>query len=77
MKDAKDERYLEFDMIIPLNDLLAFQAFDDYPKSFGDIILKYYNTPHSMVYCQVDPARAADIQYVCYDEMKMKIIKLF
>ncbi|KAI5502156.1 hypothetical protein TVAGG3_0882530 [Trichomonas vaginalis G3] len=40
LKDAKDERYLEFDLIIPLNDLLAFQAFDDYPKSFGDIILK-------------------------------------
>ncbi|KAI5541622.1 hypothetical protein TVAGG3_0055640 [Trichomonas vaginalis G3] len=65
-------RTIEFDMIIPLNDLLAFQAFDDYPKSFGDIILKYYNTPHSLVYCQVDPARVSDILNVCYEELHDK-----
>lgn len=63
------EHEIGFEMIIPINDLLGLQAFDDYPKSFGEIILKYYNTFNSLVCVQVDPNRVADIQHFCYETL--------
>ncbi|KAI5532697.1 hypothetical protein TVAGG3_0372470 [Trichomonas vaginalis G3] len=68
-KNANKEVDITFDMIIPVNDLLAFQAFDDYPKSFGDIILKYYVFRDTLVFCQVDPLRVADLQNYVYEKI--------
>ncbi|KAI5497876.1 hypothetical protein TVAGG3_0820820, partial [Trichomonas vaginalis G3] len=68
-KKANEEVDVTFDMIIPVNDLLAFQAFDDYPKSFGEIILKYYVFRDTLVFCQVDPLRVADLQNYVYEKI--------
>lgn len=68
-KTSNSSTDIEFDLIIPVNDLLAFQAFDDYPKTFGEIILKYYVDKDSLVFCQVDPLRVADLQNYVYEKI--------
>ena len=52
---AGDKADFEFETTIPINDLLAFQAFDEWPGNLGDIVLKWYFTDESMVYGFSDP----------------------
>ena len=49
-----------FDTVIPINDLLAFQAFEEFPGCLGDIVLKLYFTSQSMVYGFCDPELAME-----------------
>ena len=46
-----------FETIIPITDLLAFQAFDEWPGNLGDIVLKLYFSRQSMVYAFCDPQK--------------------
>ena len=41
--------------VIPLNDILPLQSFQEWPKCFGDITLKFYLNKDSMVWAQVEP----------------------
>ena len=43
------------DIILPINDILAFQAFEDFPTGLGDIVLKFFVNKDSMVYAFCDP----------------------
>ena len=49
-----------FETVIPITDLLAFQAFEEFPGSLGDIVLKFYFSKQSMVYGCVDPIAAKE-----------------
>ncbi|KAA6361726.1 MAG: hypothetical protein EZS28_042747, partial [Streblomastix strix] len=45
-----------FTVSIPLDDLLIFSAFSEYPNSlFGDLKIKFKINPSAFVFCQVDP----------------------
>ncbi|KAA6398616.1 MAG: hypothetical protein EZS28_005861 [Streblomastix strix] len=45
-----------FTVQIPLDDLLIFSAFSEYPNSlFGDLGIKFKINPSAFVFCQVDP----------------------
>ncbi|KAA6359585.1 MAG: hypothetical protein EZS28_044888 [Streblomastix strix] len=47
---------IRFRVSIPLDDLLIFSAFTDYPKGlFGDLKIKFKINPHTFVFCQVNP----------------------
>ena len=41
--------------VVPINCILPFQSFQEWPKCFGDITLKFYLNKDSMVFAQVDP----------------------
>ena len=49
------DKVFEFETVIPITDLLAFQAFEEFPGCLGDIVLKWYFTSESMVYAFCDP----------------------
>ncbi|KAA6356141.1 MAG: hypothetical protein EZS28_048332, partial [Streblomastix strix] len=47
---------VSFTVSIPLDDLLIFSAFTEYPNSlFGDLKMKLKINPSAFVFCQVDP----------------------
>ncbi|KAA6393067.1 MAG: hypothetical protein EZS28_011407 [Streblomastix strix] len=47
---------IRFRVSIPLDDLLIFSAFTDYPNGlFGDLQIKFKINPHAFVFCQVNP----------------------
>ncbi|KAA6389275.1 MAG: hypothetical protein EZS28_015198, partial [Streblomastix strix] len=47
---------IRFRVSIPLDDLLIFSAFTDYPNGlFGDLKIKFKINPHAFVFCQVNP----------------------
>ncbi|KAA6382374.1 MAG: hypothetical protein EZS28_022100 [Streblomastix strix] len=47
---------IRFRVSIPLDDLLIFSAFNDYPNGlFGDLKIKFKINPHAFVFCQVNP----------------------
>ena len=41
--------------VVPINNILPLQSFQEWPKCFGDITLKFYLNKDSMVWAQVDP----------------------
>ncbi|KAA6387364.1 MAG: hypothetical protein EZS28_017105, partial [Streblomastix strix] len=76
---------VSFTVSIPLDDLLIFSAFSEYPNSlFGDLKIKFKINPNAFVFCQVDPAISlAKFYTICKDELlssgqdKLKDIDLF
>ncbi|KAA6393049.1 MAG: hypothetical protein EZS28_011424 [Streblomastix strix] len=47
---------IRFEVSIPLDDLMIFSAFTDYPNGlFGDLKIKFKINPHAFVFCQVNP----------------------
>lgn len=52
---------VEFNVVIPINDLLALQCLEDWPRHFGDIVLKYYINKNALVWCQIDPTKVAQL----------------
>lgn len=47
---------VDFDITLPIDHILAFQAFDLWPNKIGGSIeLKFYVKPKGLVYCMVDP----------------------
>ena len=54
---------VEFEMNLPFEDMLAFQAFDLYPNRIvGDIEIRFYVKPVGLVYCQVDPRKIKEVK---------------
>ena len=54
---------VEFEMNLPFEDILAFQAFDLYPNRIvGDIEIRFYVKPVGLVYCQVDPRTIKEVK---------------
>ena len=54
---------VEFEMNLPFEDILAFQAFDLYPnRVVGDIEIRFYVKPVGLVYCQVDPRTIKEVK---------------
>ena len=54
---------VEFEMNLPFEDILAFQAFELYPNIvFGDIEIRFYVKPVGLVYCQVDPRTIKEVK---------------
>ena len=54
---------VEFEMNLPFEDMLAFQAFDLYPNRIvGDIEIRFYVKPVGLVYCQVDPRTIKEVK---------------
>ena len=54
---------VEFEMNLPFEDILAFQAFDLYPnRVVGDIEIRFYVKPVGLVYCQVDPRKIKEVK---------------
>ncbi|KAA6382361.1 MAG: hypothetical protein EZS28_022113 [Streblomastix strix] len=74
-----------FTVSIPLDDLLIFSAFSEYPNSlFGDLKIKFKINPSAFVFCQVDPVISMARYYtINKDELlssgqdKLKDIDLF
>ncbi|KAA6355328.1 MAG: hypothetical protein EZS28_049146 [Streblomastix strix] len=74
-----------FTVSIPLDDLLIFSAFSEYPSSlFGDLKIKFKINPSAFVFCQVDPVFSKAKYYtINKDELlssgqdKLKDIDLF
>jgi hypothetical protein len=50
---------IPFDAVIPVNDFLALQIFDDWPQRFGSLILKLKMSKKSQVVAQVCPHEVA------------------
>ncbi|KAA6375591.1 MAG: hypothetical protein EZS28_028883 [Streblomastix strix] len=47
---------VNFSVSIPLDDILIFSAFFEYPNSlFGDLKIKFKINPNAFVFCQIDP----------------------
>ena len=60
---------VEFEMNLPFEDILAFQAFDLYPnRVVGDIEIRFYVKPVGLVYCQVDPRKIKEVKEFMEDE---------
>ena len=54
---------VEFEMNLPFEDILAFQAFDLNPnRVVGDIEIRFYVKPVGLVYCQVDPRTIKEVK---------------
>ncbi|KAA6372847.1 MAG: hypothetical protein EZS28_031625, partial [Streblomastix strix] len=76
---------INFTVSIPLDDLLIFSAFSEYPNLlFGDLKIKFKINPNAFVFCQVDPIISlAKFYTICKDELmssgqvKLKDIDLF
>ncbi|KAA6402025.1 MAG: hypothetical protein EZS28_002455 [Streblomastix strix] len=74
-----------FTISIPLDDLLIFFAFSEYPNSlFGDLKIQFKINPNAFVFCQVDPVLSMAKYYIINkDELlssgqdKLKDIDLF
>jgi hypothetical protein len=49
----------EFTAIIPLQDLLAIQCFEDWPSFLGDITAKFFITEKSLGCASVDPLKVS------------------
>ncbi|KAA6391404.1 MAG: hypothetical protein EZS28_013065 [Streblomastix strix] len=48
--------HIRFRLSIPLNDILVFSGFTDYPNSFfGDLKIKFKINPNAFVFAQVNP----------------------
>ncbi|KAA6354832.1 MAG: hypothetical protein EZS28_049641, partial [Streblomastix strix] len=48
--------YIRFRLSIPLDDILIFSGFTDYPNSlFGDLKIKFKINPNAFVFAQVNP----------------------
>ncbi|KAA6345345.1 MAG: hypothetical protein EZS28_052169, partial [Streblomastix strix] len=62
---------VSFTVSIPLDDLLIFSAFSEYPNSiFGDLKIKFKINPNAFVFCQVDPVISlAKFYTICKDEL--------
>ncbi|KAA6384901.1 MAG: hypothetical protein EZS28_019570 [Streblomastix strix] len=55
---------IRFKVSIPLDDLLIFSAFTDYPNGlFGDIKIKFKINPQAFVFCQVNPIISMAMYY--------------
>ncbi|KAA6400467.1 MAG: hypothetical protein EZS28_004006 [Streblomastix strix] len=76
---------VNFTVSIPLDDLLIFSAFSEYPNSlFGDLKMRFKINPSAFVFCQVDPIILIAKYYIINkDELlssgqdKLKDIDLF
>ncbi|KAA6367684.1 MAG: hypothetical protein EZS28_036788, partial [Streblomastix strix] len=76
---------VNFTVSIPLDDLLIFSEFSEYPNNlFGDPKIKFKINPNAFVFCQVDPVISlAKFYTICKDELlssgqgKLKDIDLF
>ncbi|KAA6390511.1 MAG: hypothetical protein EZS28_013963 [Streblomastix strix] len=74
-----------FIVSIPLDDLLIFSAFSEYPNSlFGELKIKFKINPNVFVFCQVDPLLSmTKYQIINKDELyssgqdKLKDIDIF
>ena len=56
---------VEFDLNLPFDDILALQAFDEFPNfAAGDLELKFYVKPAGLVWCMVDPTIIKDYKEV-------------
>jgi hypothetical protein len=49
---------------IPIKDFLVLQAFYEWPNAFGELFIMTYLSKNSLVYCQVDPIRCAEIKAI-------------
>jgi hypothetical protein len=63
----------EFTAIIPLQDLLAIQCFEDWPSFLGDITAKFFITEKSLVYTSVDPLKVSMLNEVCLSDNKSTV----
>ncbi|KAA6375922.1 MAG: hypothetical protein EZS28_028551, partial [Streblomastix strix] len=65
------DKLVNFTVSIPLDDLLIFSVFSEYPNSlFGDIKIKFKINPQAFIYCQVDPIISmARYVTICKDEL--------
>ncbi|KAA6363202.1 MAG: hypothetical protein EZS28_041271, partial [Streblomastix strix] len=76
---------VNFSVSIPLDDLLIFSAFSEYPNSlFGDLKIKFKINPNAFVFCQIDPVISMSRYYtINKDELlssgqdKLKDVDLF
>ncbi|KAA6360328.1 MAG: hypothetical protein EZS28_044145 [Streblomastix strix] len=76
---------VNFSVSIPLDDLLIFSAFSEYPNAlFGDLKIKFKINPNAFVFCQIDPVISMARYYtINKDELlslgqdKLKDIDLF
>ncbi|KAA6358738.1 MAG: hypothetical protein EZS28_045734, partial [Streblomastix strix] len=76
---------VNFSVSIPLDDILIFSAFSEYPNSlFGDLKIKFKINPNALVFCQIDPVISMAKYYtINKDELlssgqdKLKDIDLF
>ena len=57
LKDLKSEAvYKDVDIIIPLREILAMEAFNEYPRNiFGELRLVFHVTAEAFVYTEVNP----------------------
>ena len=46
-----------FSLNLPVNNILALQAFDLWPSQAGPLTLKFYVKPRGLVWCMVNPAK--------------------
>ncbi|KAA6355967.1 MAG: hypothetical protein EZS28_048506, partial [Streblomastix strix] len=76
---------VNFSVSIPLDDLLIFSAFSEYPNAlFGDLKIKFKINPNAFVFCQIAPVISMARYYtINKDELlssgqdKLKDIDLF
>ncbi|KAA6362564.1 MAG: hypothetical protein EZS28_041910, partial [Streblomastix strix] len=76
---------VDFTISIPLDDLLIFSAFSEYPNSlFGDLKIKFKINPSAFVFCYADPVLSMAKYYTIYKnellssgQDKLKDINLF
>ena len=52
---------VEFEVNLPFEDILALQAFDEYPnRKAGELELKFYVKPRGLVWCAIDPMKVKE-----------------
>ena len=61
---------VEFEINIPIEDILALQAFDDFPNfACGDVELHTYFSHRGLVWCMIDPTKIKDYKEVLEGEI--------
>ena len=59
---------VSFSLNLPINNLLALQAFDLWPSQAGPLTLKFYVKPKGLVWCMVNPAKVLAHKRVIEEE---------
>ena len=49
---------------VPIKNIIQFQSFQDWITSYGDIVLKFYLSRDSLVYCQCDIGELGNARYL-------------
>ena len=64
------EHDITFAVNLPINNILALQAFDLWPSRAGPLTLKFYVKPKGLVWCMVNPAKVlAHKTVICEDDI--------